>query len=271
MEQSFAPFSEPTAARAFAALGHAGRLAVFAHLMRHAPRGTRPTQIAQALGMKQNSLSHYLFDLEAAGLVVSMRAGRGLTYRVATAQVGGLMGFLWQDCCLGRPDLCLPQPEPLPDLPSVLFLCTANSARSLIAEALMRDLGVPRFAAYSAGSAPATAPAPEALELLARYGHSTQVLVSKGFSALPEGLQPAYIFTLCDRAAEACLPARAFWRGHPVSGHWGLPDPMQAEDRPRALAATYATLHQRLSALIALPPLPPSHLQARVDALAELI
>ncbi|HSO47516.1 MAG TPA: metalloregulator ArsR/SmtB family transcription factor, partial [Rhizobiaceae bacterium] len=96
------------AAHAFATLGHPGRLAVFRLLMRFAPQGVRPTEIAEAVGLKQNTLSHHLADLTASGLVQVERQGRSLYYAVDLDTAEGLIGYLALDLGRARPDLLAP-------------------------------------------------------------------------------------------------------------------------------------------------------------------
>lgn len=239
---------------AFAALGHKDRLAVFRLLMRFAPQGARPTEIAAALDLRANTLSHHLADLERAGLITATRQGRSLCYTVRMAEVADLVAYLVQDCGGGRPDL-LPA---LPELArgrvwNVLFICSGNSARSIFAEALLRDLGQGRFHAFSAGTNPAAAPNPFALEVLARGGHDTAELHSKSLSAV-NGLPMDFVFTVCDlAAAEDCAPCP----GQPLTAHWGLPDPAKATGTPAeralAFAASYGALRRRILAFAALP------------------
>ena len=128
------------ATQTFMALGHPGRLSVFRMLMRLAPQGGRPTEIAEALAMKQNTLSHYLNDLEAAGLIKGERQGRSILYAIDLDRTGALVDYLVEDCCRGRPDLC-PTPTASAtavakgDQPyTVLFICSGNSARSILAD-----------------------------------------------------------------------------------------------------------------------------------------
>lgn len=167
------------AAHAFATLGHPGRLAVFRLLMRFAPQAVRPADIARALGLKANTLSHHLADLVAAGLAQVDRRGRGRFYSVRLDRTEALLGYLALDVGRARPDLlgglasaarAAPPPQDGHGW-NVLFLCSGNSARSLLAEALLRDLGRGRFAAHSAGTRPGPGPHPHALEVLARNGH----------------------------------------------------------------------------------------------------
>lgn len=267
------------ATQAFATLGHPDRLAVFRLLMRFAPRGVRPTEIVEALGLKTNTLSHHLADLTSAGLVQVERQGRSLFYSVDLDTTEGLIGYLALDVGRARPDL-------LSSLTSsdketltmgdktcnVLFICSGNSARSLFAETLLRDLGRGKFIAFSAGTQPGTSPNPFALEVLERNGHDTSVLRSKDISEFQRPGAPVmdFVFTVCDTAAaEECPP----WQGQPITGHWGLPDPVKAigTDAEKALvfAQTYGALRRRVSAFVELPftSLDRLSLQSRVDAI----
>ncbi len=269
-----------TAARAFATLGHPGRLDVVRLLMRFAPQGVRPTEIAVALGLKQNTLSHHLADLVAAGLVGVTRQGRSLFYAVDLDMAEGLIGYLALDLGRARPDLLAPLIPARKDAAmrdtdfDVLFICTGNSARSIFAEALLRDLGRGKFQAFSAGTKANTELNAFALEILKRNGHDITGLRSKHISEFqqPGAIVMDFVFTVCDRAAaEDCPP----WPGQPITGHWGLPDPVKAigTDAERALvfAQTYAALRRRIMAFVALPfaSLSRLSLQARVDAIAS--
>ena len=271
------------ASHAFATLGHPGRLAVFRLLMRFAPQGVRPTEIAEALGMKQNTLSHHLADLTASGLVDVTRVGRSLHYAVDLGATEALIGYLALDVGRARPDLLAPflfaakdaaQMKPsIPDTDfDVLFICSGNSARSIFAEALLRDLGKGKFQAFSAGTRPNTELNPFALEILKRNGHDTSVLRSKHISEFqrPGAIVMDFVFTVCDTAAaEECPP----WPGQPITGHWGLPDPVKATgtDAEKALvfAQTYAGLRRRIMTFVELPfeSLSRMSLQSRVDAI----
>lgn len=139
----------------------------------------------------------------------------------------------------------------------VLFLCTGNSARSLLGEALLNHLGRGRFAAFSAGSHPAGAPNPLALEVLAAHGVDTRGLRSKSWDEFAGPQTPAMdmIFTVCDQAAREACP---IWPGHPLMVPWGIPDPAAVkgslEQRRAAFEEAFAILHQRIQALVSLPP-----------------
>ena len=134
---------------------------------------------------------------------------------------------------------------------NVLFLCTANSARSILAEAILNHLGAPHFAGYSAGSTPRGIPNPVALQTLRDMGHDTDGYASKSWDvfATPDAPKMDYIFTLCDSAAAEACP---LWPGHPASAHWGLPDPAGQTDEPAAFRAAYAHIARRMQAFVAL-------------------
>lgn len=266
------------AVHAFATLGHPGRLAVFRLLMRFAPQGVRPTEIAEALGLKQNTLSHYLADLTASGLVGVERLGRSLFYSADLDTAEGLVGYLALDVGRARPDLLAPLLTPRKDAAmrdtdfDVLFICSGNSARSIFAEALLRDLGRGKFQAFSAGTRPNSALNPFALEILGRNGHDISGLRAKHVSEFQQPGAPVmdFVFTVCDTAAaEECPP----WPGQPITGHWGLPDPVKATgtdaEKALAFAQTYAALRHRIMAFVELPfaSLSRMSLQSRVDAI----
>jgi ArsR family transcriptional regulator, arsenate/arsenite/antimonite-responsive transcriptional repressor / arsenate reductase (thioredoxin) len=267
-----------SAASAFATLGHPGRLGVLRLLMRFAPQGVRPTEIAEALGLKQNTLSHYLAELAAAGLVQVDRQGRSLFYRADLDVTEALLGYLALDLGRARPDLLAPlidatRKRPMRDTDfDVLFICSGNSARSIFAEALLRDLGKGKFQAFSAGFRPNTELNPFALDILRRNGHDISDLRAKHVSEFqqPGSIVMDFVFTVCDLAAgEECPP----WPGQPITGHWGLPDPVKAtgteSEKALVFAQTYAALRRRIAAFVELPfdSLTRLSLQTHVDAI----
>jgi protein-tyrosine-phosphatase len=128
---------------------------------------------------------------------------------------------------------------------TVLFLCTGNSARSIIAECIMNRLGAGRFTAYSAGSHPAGTVNPHALECLGNLGYPTANLRSKSWDEFAgEGAPPLdFVFTVCDNAVDEVCP---IWPGRPMTAHWGLPDPAAVEGSEAVISAAFAGTHRLL-------------------------
>ena len=143
-----------------------------------------------------------------------------------------------------------------PKVYNVLFLCTGNSARSVLAESLLNALGNGRFRAFSAGSHPAGAVNPHALDFLQTNGLPTEGLRSKSWDefAAPGAPHMDLIITVCDNAAGEVCP---FWPGHPASAHWGYADPSEGngsdEEKLEAFRKTLHAIQRRLSLLISLP------------------
>jgi arsenate reductase (thioredoxin) len=139
---------------------------------------------------------------------------------------------------------------------NVLFLCTGNSARSILAEAILAREGQGRFKAFSAGSQPKGEVHPLALDLLRQLGHPTEHLRSKSWDEFAEAGAPPldFIFTVCGNAANDTCPV---WPGHPATAHWGLDDPAAATgseaERRLAFAETYRMMKNRIQAFTALP------------------
>jgi protein-tyrosine-phosphatase len=139
---------------------------------------------------------------------------------------------------------------------NVLFLCTGNSARSIIAEAILNRLGVGRFHAFSAGSQPKGAINLSTIQLLRSLNHDISLLRSKSWSefAAPGAPPLDFVFTVCDNAAGETCPV---WPGQPMTAHWGVPDPAEATGTEAEIAFafkdTYRMLHQRIAIFNALP------------------
>ena len=137
---------------------------------------------------------------------------------------------------------------------NVLFLCTGNSARSILAEALLNQMGRGTFRAWSAGSRPRGEPHPMALQVLREAGIGTEGLRSKSWdeSARDGAPQFDFIFTVCDNAAGETCPA---WPGHPTSAHWGIEDPAAVEgpDQEKAFLEALNYLRHRISSFLSLP------------------
>jgi arsenate reductase (thioredoxin) len=139
---------------------------------------------------------------------------------------------------------------------NVLFLCTGNSARSIMAEAILSRLGKGKFRAWSAGSDPKGAVHPGTLTLLNKLGYDTSGLRSKNWSefAAPGAPSLDFVFTVCDNAANEVCPV---WPGQPMTAHWGIPDPAAATGDDiavaRAFRNAYASLERRIELFAALP------------------
>jgi arsenate reductase len=158
---------------------------------------------------------------------------------------------------------------------NVLFLCTGNSARSILAEALINRLGEGRFRGFSAGSHPKGAVHPLSLELLESLGYPTAGYRSKGWEefARPGAPELDFVFTVCDDAAGEVCPV---WPGSPVTAHWGVPDPAAVEGdaiaRKRVFVSVYRMLEKRIGlfASLRLEELDRLALKRKVDEIGDL-
>jgi arsenate reductase (thioredoxin) len=158
---------------------------------------------------------------------------------------------------------------------NVLFLCTGNSARSIMAEAILNKLGAGKFRAYSAGSHPKGEVNPETLRLLASLAYDTAPLRAKSWGEFANPGAPAldFVFTVCDNAAGEACPV---WPGQPMTAHWGVPDPAQATGTPAEVALAfkdaYRMLHQRIAVFAALPlrSLDQLNLQTRLKEIGRM-
>ena len=156
----------------------------------------------------------------------------------------------------------------------VLFLCTGNSARSILAESILNHGGEGRFTAFSAGSHPNGHVHPAAIGLLRKLGHPLASLRSKSWKEFsgPKAPRIDFVFTVCDSAAAEVCPV---WPGQPVSAHWGLPDPAVADGSHQqinlAFAETYRMLEHRIALLVDLPleSLDSVSLQKQLDAIGN--
>jgi arsenate reductase (thioredoxin) len=157
---------------------------------------------------------------------------------------------------------------------NVLFLCTHNSARSIIAECVLNRLGMGRFKGYSAGSQPSGTVHPYALDLLRHLNYDVTGLRSKSWEEFsgPDAPQLDFVFTVCDNAANEVCPV---WPGQPMTAHWGLPDPSAVEgtesERRFAFADAHRMLFQRIGIFTNLPlaSLDKFSLQRRLDEIGH--
>jgi arsenate reductase (thioredoxin) len=158
---------------------------------------------------------------------------------------------------------------------NVLFLCTGNSARSILAEAILGRLGEGRFRAFSAGSQPKGQVNPHAIQLLQSLGYDVSRFRSKSWHEFAKPGAPAldFAFTVCDNAAGETCPV---WPGQPMTAHWGVPDPAAATGAPAEIALAfkdaYRMLHQRIAVFTALPIASLDHLslQQKLKAIGRM-
>lgn len=157
---------------------------------------------------------------------------------------------------------------------NVLFLCTGNSARSILAEAILKREGAGKFNAYSAGSEPKGEVHPYSIDLLKQLNHDTAFARSKSWDefAGKDAPQMDFVFTVCDSAAAETCPV---WPGQPMTAHWGIPDPAAAEgneaEKRAAFAEAYKQLTNRISVFVNLPisSIDKLSLQKRMDAIGR--
>ena len=158
---------------------------------------------------------------------------------------------------------------------NVLFLCTGNSARSILAEAILNHLGKGHFRAFSAGSYPAGKVNPYALELLQQHNLQVSDLRSKSWDefAAPDAPKLDFVFTVCDKAAGEVCP---IWPGQPMTAHWGIEDPAAVEgmdeQKRKAFFVAYVQLNSRINQFVSLPisKLDKLSLQAELDEIGKL-
>jgi len=272
------------AAAAFGALSQDTRLDLMRVLITEGANGLSAGDLAARLSIPSSTLSFHLSALERAGLTQSTRHGRQIIHAVRVEGLRRLLGFLTETCCGGRPDLCGDLARLLPPLPdkdpgmtpafNVLFLCTHNSARSIMAEAILQKVGGTRFRAYSAGSDPIAEPNPEVIEKLQALGHDPAMLRSKSWHEFtgPSAPRMDFVITLCDTLdGQMCPDFGEF----PVTGAWPMPDPVKftgsSVERASMLNMLYAALRRRIEIFISLPfaTLDRIAMKARLDQLAE--
>ncbi len=268
------------AADLLAALGHESRLGIFRLLVEAGPEGMNPSAIGEHLGLPGPTMSFHLSHLARVGLIGRRQESRFIFYAANYSAMDDLIAFLTSNCCGGSS--CLPrtatvdttpkrraraQAATMPatthrgiDMPdrsyNVLFLCTGNSARSILAEVILNQLGKGRFHAYSAGSHPAGAVNPFARDQLSGQGLDVAKLRSKSWDEFADPAAPVmdFVFTVCDSAAGEVCPV---WPGQPMTAHWGIPDPaaVRGDDAAirQAMSEAFRQLNQRISLFLSLP------------------
>lgn len=272
------------AAAGFAVLAQETRLRLVRVLATRGASGMSAGEVASHLGVAPSTLSFHLSALEQSGLVRSTRQGRHIIYAVRFAGLRELLSFLTETCCAGRPELCGDLARLLPDAIeeeaimepafNVLFICTRNSARSIMAESILQKVGRGRFNAYSAGSDPAPRPMPEVLDRLATMGHDVSRLRSKSWEEFtgPDAPRMDFVLTLCDPGeGEACPDLGE----RPITATWPFPDPAKFTgsevERLALLNQLYGMIRRRLEIFVSLPfgTLERMALKARLDELGD--
>lgn len=263
---------ENRAIAALLALAQPTRLRAFKNLVRHGAGGLSAGEIAIEAGVPHNTMSTHLGVLQRAGLVTATRESRSVIYAVDLGGTMALLNFLVSDCLSEHPEVCgqlLEISETLGANPvglkplsvthaplHVLFLCTANSARSIMAEVMLNTLGAGRFVAHSAGSHPANKPVADVVRLLEGLGHDTSIARSKSWMEFLGAGAPRIdiVIALCDVFQGQTCPD--FGKGA-LHVAWPLPDPHlfsgDAEERVAFLNELYSSLRRRIEMLVALP------------------
>lgn len=263
------------------------RLDVYRLLVRKGPEGLVASEIAAALDLPPTNLSFHFKALVQAGLLTVKQEGRFQRYRPNLSLMRDLVAYLTAECCGGHPECCVdllpattgalafsqPLESGTPTM-NVLFLCTGNSCRSILAEALFNHLAPAGWKAMSAGSQPTGKVHPRSLALLAREGISTDGLYSKSWEDLPR--VPDVVITVCSNAAGETCPA---YLGPVLRSHWGVEDPAHAtgsdEEIDAAFMSAYRILRARVEAFraLALTDLPSDRdrLKAALDRIGGLL
>jgi protein-tyrosine-phosphatase/DNA-binding transcriptional ArsR family regulator len=267
-------------------LAQSTRLQAFRYLLAAHPESLPAGEIARRCEVPHNTMSTHLSILSRAGLITVERQGRVMNYRADLGGFRGLVAFLARDCCNGRPELCgdlarlLPQEtEEIEDTVmtaafNVLFLCTHNSARSIMAEVLLQKIGKGRFNAYSAGSDPALRPVPEVVERLKVLGHDVSKLRCKSWNEFtgPTAPRMDFVIALCDTVHGQVCPdfGEKF-----ITGAWPLPDPVKftgsPTERTTLLNELYAMIRRRIEIFTSLPfaALDKMAVKARLDEIGD--
>jgi ArsR family transcriptional regulator, arsenate/arsenite/antimonite-responsive transcriptional repressor / arsenate reductase (thioredoxin) len=263
-------------AAAFTALGQPLRLDLLRVLDGAGAEGLAAGTVAERLGVGASTLSFHLRVLEQVGLIAQHRDGRHLRYALQPLRLRALADELASLC----PGAALPRPRGRGRVVSqmpyrVLFLCTRNSARSIMAEAILTRLAPGRFEAHSAGSEPnADGPMPEVIQQLKALGHDTSVLRSKSWDEFtrPDAPRFDFVIALCDTVRGQVCPD---FGAATVTAAWPLPDPAKFSgslaERATLVNELYAMLRRRLEIFVSLPfaTLNGMALKARLDELAQ--
>jgi len=263
-----------------AALGAEPRVRAVRAMVAAGARGVSAGALAAQCGVSPSTMSFHLTQLRLAGLIESRRDGRTLFY-IANLIALEALGVVLMRGLPAHPDPTLPTKGHAMFLAdsvlNVLFLCTGNSARSLMAEVILNQEGGGRYRAFSAGFRPREAPHPETLATLRRAGYPESDLRCKDWNTFAASAKGApdldFVFTVCDDAAGEVCPT---WPGQPLSAHWGVPDPVVYQGSRAATAAvfndTFRMLRNRVAVFMALPfeSLDRASLKRHVDAIGKM-
>ncbi len=245
-----------------AALAHPTRLETFRLLTRYLPYGLAAGHISRLIAIPHNTLSTHLSILDRVGLARSRREGRSVIFVAVPERALLISRFLVEDrCASAKMNFDSLDRGPINPFPAkrevsvtdriynVLILCTGNSARSILAEAILNREGEGRFRAYSAGSRPKGNANPLALSLLSELGYDVSGFRSKSWDEFAGVDAPKmdFIVTVCDSAAGEACP---FWPGHPLVVHWGIPDPASVSGTDAEKRAAFLEAYRRLSSRI---------------------
>lgn len=268
----------------FSALAQETRLELMRTLAARGASGMAAGELAVELRQPPSTLSFHLAALEQAQLIQSTRRGRHLIYAVRFFGLRSLFSFLTETCCSGRPELCgdltrllpddLPEEEHMTATFNVLFLCTHNSARSLMAQAVLDKIGRGKFNAYSAGSEPARNPMPEVIQKLETLGHDVSGLHCKSWNRFTgaDAPQMDFVIALCDTLQGQDCPDVG---ENPITAAWPLPDPAEFKGTPTESATMinelYGMIRRRLEIFVNLPhaSLDRIALKRRLDELGD--
>jgi arsenate reductase len=278
-----------TAVPILAALAQPTRLDVVRLLVSAGPNGRAAGEIAARLRVLPSTLSFHLKELDRSGLLRAWRDGRQIRYAIEFEAMRGLLTFLTADCCGGQPELCgdltslgtawgratLEDPS-MPDRQmNVLFLCSGNSARSIMAECALNRWGVGRFKAYSAGSHPRGYVHPVALDVLRTLNYDVATLRSKDWEEFARADAPAldFVFTVCDRVAGEVCPVGP---GQPMTAHWGIEDPAEFVGPPAKVFNYFMRIYSfidnrvKIFSALRLEDLDKLSLQKRLDEIGRI-
>ena len=273
---------EKRAATAFAALSQETRVRLLRLLAETGASGMRAGELQARLGVPSSTLSFHLSALEQAGLVHATKRGRMMIYALRMAGLRDLLTFVTDTCCFGQPELCgnIARLLPANDQDesamtaafNVLFVCTHNSARSIMAEAILDKVGNGQFHAYSAGSEPVAKPNEEVITNLKHLGHDVSRLRSKSWNEFTGAHAPRmdFVIALCDTTQDQACPE---FGDRAVTASWPLPDPAKfsgkGPERQVLLNQLYSMINRRLEVFCSLPfgSLDRMSLKARLDEL----